>query len=243
MAKVWTIDCGEGETGRARQHILMALADHANDEGYCYPSSAYVAWKTGYSEKQVKRIEADLVNEGIIRIAQDYTPTTPRVYQLKLDKVKSKPAYQRKPSGRGDIYDTPRKSGETSSATRGDIDDSRGDIGQARGDTAMSTEPSLEPSIKPSENQKDAPPEAKAVDPIDSPKAYARSCVLEAMRQKELNGDGAKFERLWERCNQMDLYRRARDAFITKPKPATFRQFETQIDYMVARRKAGTSVF
>lgn len=148
MARVWKLDLGKGDEGRSRKLVLMALADHANDEGYCYPSAAYVGWKTDYSERQIQRILDDLEAQKLIKVAQQHTPTTPRVYQLTLDKAKLKPEYTRKPSGRGDIYDTPRTRGVTSSAARGDIDDDRGDIESARGDIAVAPEPSLEPLIE-----------------------------------------------------------------------------------------------
>ncbi len=39
--------------------VLLALADWANDEGYCYPSIAKVARKTGVSERTVQRVLRD----------------------------------------------------------------------------------------------------------------------------------------------------------------------------------------
>ena len=50
MAQVWEL-----ELSHNAQSILLALADHADDDGYCYPSVGRLAWKTGYGVRQVQR--------------------------------------------------------------------------------------------------------------------------------------------------------------------------------------------
>lgn len=125
MSQVWGLDLK-----RDRKIVLMALADHADDEGYCYPSAAYVGWKTDYSERQIQRILDKLEKDRLIRVAKEHTPTTPRIYQLLLDNAPKKEKYKRKPVGRGNIFE-----GVTSGQRRGDILSSRGDI-------AVSPEPS-----------------------------------------------------------------------------------------------------
>lgn len=69
--------------------VLMALADHAHDDGTnAWPSVALLARKTGYGERQVQRILAELVNTGLIRVQ---TPggkganAGPTVYALNVD--------------------------------------------------------------------------------------------------------------------------------------------------------------
>lgn len=125
MSQVWGL-----AVSRERKLVLMALADHADDDGYCFPSAAYIAWKTEYSERQIQRILDELEKEKVILVAREHTPTTPRIYQLALGNAPKKAEYQRKPSGRGDIW-------------RGDISEGRGDISATRGDTAVSPEPSV----------------------------------------------------------------------------------------------------
>jgi hypothetical protein len=62
MSLVWELDIEHSE-----RIILLAMADHANDDGQnCYPSNAYLAWKTGYSERSVRRIHRALELTGII---------------------------------------------------------------------------------------------------------------------------------------------------------------------------------
>ncbi len=50
------------------QSILLAMADYADDEGRnCYPSYARLAWKTGYSTRQVEKALAELAVANVIR--------------------------------------------------------------------------------------------------------------------------------------------------------------------------------
>lgn len=49
--------------GSSRRFILLALADRANDAGYCWPGIANLAAKTGMSRSTVFRLLADLENE------------------------------------------------------------------------------------------------------------------------------------------------------------------------------------
>jgi DnaD/phage-associated family protein len=52
---------------KSQKAIALSYADHAHDDGsHIYPSVAYTAWKTGYSERSVQRITKDLVKNKII---------------------------------------------------------------------------------------------------------------------------------------------------------------------------------
>jgi len=42
-----------------KRFVLLAIADNANDEGYCWPSIAEIAFKVGIAERSVKRIIND----------------------------------------------------------------------------------------------------------------------------------------------------------------------------------------
>lgn len=51
----------------AHRMVLLALADHADHLGAnIYPSIGLIAWKTGYSESQVRRIMQRLVTDGLL---------------------------------------------------------------------------------------------------------------------------------------------------------------------------------
>lgn len=145
MARVWTL-----VLDHAHQSVLMALADHADDNGNnVFPSVEYIAWKTGYGRRQVQRIMSYLRKRGVIVQVAGARLHRPIVYRLNLSAVPSKPPF--KP--RGDKMSPLRtERGATNPATWGDIPDARGDISCSRDDMAMSPEPSLEPSLEPSEN-------------------------------------------------------------------------------------------
>jgi len=55
MSQVWELDLPHNA-----QSIFLALADHADDDGYCYPSVGRLAWKTGYGVRQVQRTLKEL---------------------------------------------------------------------------------------------------------------------------------------------------------------------------------------
>lgn len=62
MALVWGLQLPHNQAW-----VLMALADHADHEGgSVHPSIEMIAWKTGYSERQVHRIVASLINKGLM---------------------------------------------------------------------------------------------------------------------------------------------------------------------------------
>ena len=46
---------------RMEAQILFAMADHAHHEGgHVFPSQALIAWKTGYSIRQIRRVQENL---------------------------------------------------------------------------------------------------------------------------------------------------------------------------------------
>lgn len=93
----------------ARQSVLLALADHADHNGAdVKPGVPLIAWKTGYSERQVQRIMRELEDDGLlVKVAQP--PGRPTVYRIDLSKGTRKPAYvpKPKPGRRGDRVTPP----------------------------------------------------------------------------------------------------------------------------------------
>lgn len=64
MAMVWA-----SALPRDQKYITLALADFGNDDGEgIYPSQAYLCWKTGYSETQLKKIIASLKRSGVVSV-------------------------------------------------------------------------------------------------------------------------------------------------------------------------------
>ena len=91
MSRVWEVDLEHGAQG-----LLLALADHADDDGRrCYPSVPYLAWKTGYSESQVRRIMKQLRESGlIVPVANENGGRgNPVEYVIHLEKGSKKPPF------------------------------------------------------------------------------------------------------------------------------------------------------
>lgn len=66
MGKVWDLDLPHNQL-----LVLLALADHADHEGNnVFPSLGLVAWKTGYSEQQVRRVLRSLEKVGILQAVE-----------------------------------------------------------------------------------------------------------------------------------------------------------------------------
>lgn len=79
MGKVWDLDLPHNQL-----LVLLALADHADHEGNnVFPSLGLVAWKTGYSEQQVRRVMRSLVIDGIL-ITTSRNPGKPNRYSIDL---------------------------------------------------------------------------------------------------------------------------------------------------------------
>jgi hypothetical protein len=63
MSAVWELALPQSQ-----KLILLAFADHADDQGRCRPSIARVAWKSGYSKRQAQAIARDLRRAGVLEI-------------------------------------------------------------------------------------------------------------------------------------------------------------------------------
>lgn len=73
--------------------VLLAMADHADHEGNnVYPSLGLVAWKTGYSEQQVRRVIRELVKLAILVVVSK-TPGRAIKYKINIDAGIMKTAY------------------------------------------------------------------------------------------------------------------------------------------------------
>ena len=50
------------------QRVLLVLADHANDDGRCWPSIGKIAWMLNLSERTIMRALKDLETQGAVRL-------------------------------------------------------------------------------------------------------------------------------------------------------------------------------
>ncbi len=70
MSEVWD----DEELSPTEKFILISLADHADDQGYCYPSVARLVKRTGFSERTVQTAVKRLCEVGKLRIDQNAGP-------------------------------------------------------------------------------------------------------------------------------------------------------------------------
>lgn len=95
MNLVW-----DSDLSRDKKYICVALADWANDDGgNIYPAIKRIAWKTGYSETQVRAIINSLVGEGIIT-RQGISKLNTNLLQIEIDALPERPPYRSPLMGR-----------------------------------------------------------------------------------------------------------------------------------------------
>lgn len=88
MGQVWDIVLPPPQ-----QLVLLALTDHADHTGGSIrPSFGLIAWKTGYSERQVRRIVKQLEQAKLL-VRVETRPGKPTVYRADLSAGRPKPAY------------------------------------------------------------------------------------------------------------------------------------------------------
>ena len=95
MIKVW-----EHQFSHPKQSVMLALADHAHDDGTnVRPSIDYIAWKTGYSRRSVQNIIYELKAEGILVLARASDRRTPNEYKIDWNKATTKRPFVRENRG------------------------------------------------------------------------------------------------------------------------------------------------
>jgi helix-turn-helix protein len=138
--RVWDLDLPHN-----KRLVLLAMADHADHEGRnIYPSTDLIAWKTGYSSRQVQRIIDTLIADGILVVVAPARQQKPVTYALDFDAgiVKAPFRDEGTRSQRRQNVTPQRRQNVTSQKSRGDISTHPGVTFQApRGDIAMSPEP------------------------------------------------------------------------------------------------------
>jgi len=87
VGQIWDLDIPH-----AQAWVLMALADHADHEGNnVRPSVGLIAWKTNYSDRQVRRIMAELRECGILKVVREGVGQV-KEYAICLENVPRKAA-------------------------------------------------------------------------------------------------------------------------------------------------------
>lgn len=68
----WVFD--ESPTEGAERLVLLALADNANDEGYCWPSLATIARKSGIDRRSTIRLIKKLEAKQLLQVERRWNP-------------------------------------------------------------------------------------------------------------------------------------------------------------------------
>lgn len=153
MAEIWERQIGPGP----ERDVLMIYCDHAGDDGrVAWPTVATVAWKAGYSERQVQRIIRRLQGRGILQAVESNKGEKRGVrYRVNLD------AIPRKPERPAPVKVAPKspETPVTGDAHLSPQTNGRGDtymsplrvtpICHPTGDMLLSPKPSIQPSSKP----------------------------------------------------------------------------------------------
>jgi hypothetical protein len=145
-----------------QQAIMLALADHANEDGaHVFPSLGLVAWKTGYSLRHVKRTMESLRRMGALVVVAQARRGRPIEYRIRIKAAPEKPSFSK---AKGDTTTPQSHRSAVTSAPVGVTSV------PSSGDTSGHIEPSLEPSgeTKPSPargiaEHDDQPAEAEGV--------------------------------------------------------------------------------
>lgn len=212
----------EYEFKHGEQAVLLAMADHAQDDGSdCYPSIGRVAWKIGYGERQIKRIIKDLRRRKILVEVAPPRQHRPTEYRIDLSAATPKSPFK----SRGDICDTDK--------SRGDICDSSGVTSDAsRGDIAVSPEPSKEPSggteqqtspgkpASPASPERVASPDTSAVEKTDGSPTVANvptggglsNLLANLIATNDPDGMRPKVTKAWLEAERLLIVKDGRDA-------------------------------
>lgn len=71
---------------------LLAMADNADDDGFCFPSYPHLAAKTRMSERQVRRLVTDLLDTDELSLIARGTQGRSNEYSLNVAALRAKPA-------------------------------------------------------------------------------------------------------------------------------------------------------
>ena len=175
MTRVWELDLGH-----AQQAVLLSMADHANDEGAeVFPSTGLIAWKSGYSKRQVQRIIDGMEECGLLERVAEAHGWRAVEYRINFGVVPVKEPYEPSRKGRGDRTTPQECQGDApegrqddapvSAANSAEMSPPGATFATGRGDTAMSSqgrhscvtqnhhEPSKEPPKEPSSEKESTP--------------------------------------------------------------------------------------
>lgn len=191
---VWELDLTHSQ-----QSVLLAVADHAKHDGSdVFPSVARIAWKTGYSDRQVRRTMKDLRELGILILTKESNRYRPREYKIDIAAGKKKDPFRGDimsglvdeeevpPTGRADMGVIPEAPGLTPCQVRGDTGVRSGVTPvSARGDIAMSPRTIIKDQLKTNES----------VEPSLSQDDWVKALI--AIKRTYYRGRHRVFDQFW----------------------------------------------
>ncbi len=107
MSKVFGLDVDPAE-----KLLLLALADHADDDGHnCWPSVPYLAWKTSLSDRHVRRMMKSLRDKGVLIPVEREGGGRQRsvIYQMDLGPLPAKEPLKRESKGLSPVDEIRKK--------------------------------------------------------------------------------------------------------------------------------------
>jgi hypothetical protein len=135
QGQVWFRDVRGSE-----RDVLLALADHAHDDGTeIRPSMEYLAWKVGVGKRQAQRIVSSMRDRGALIVVRESTRYEPTHYRMDLEALPLKAAFERPKSDMTSMSSL--NEGRDDRSTGSGVTDPAD-----RGDTQMSPESSKETS-------------------------------------------------------------------------------------------------
>lgn len=170
MAKVWESSKQSG----SKLLLMLALADHANESGICWPGIESLAEKVRLSERHTKRLIQELIDEGEIEVEHGCGRGNTSMYRLLLPASKDDAAVTVSEEKPEEKRVTPASEKVTSPHKRVTPASEKGDI-------AVSPEPSRtvkESSTEPSEEGGASPasvPEQKTLNGLNPPEPKRES--------------------------------------------------------------------
>lgn len=195
----------EHEFSHGQQAVLLAMADHAQDDGsHCFPSVARIAWKTGYHKRNVKKLLSELRDMKVLLEIRQATPHHPTEYRIELDAAPLKPPFRSWEDDESASVDTRgAKSSNNGSEAGSGVASDAGGGGQSSssGVAHRPPEPSIEPPVEPTTTSEPEPADEDVAEPDDVGEALA-AAELGGVGQTKLTVGGdedidALVERLW----------------------------------------------
>lgn len=93
MAAVW-----ESDLPATDRLVLLSLADHADDEGQCYPSVRRVCERTGLSERAVQNAFKRLSDAGYLDIEQNAGKRGTNLFVVRATPARNAPPHEMHPA-------------------------------------------------------------------------------------------------------------------------------------------------